>query len=418
MNRRQFMKLTSALGLVQFYPLASFSQTAKPTMGADKDIKKFFVLLQGSGGMDVTLGLDPKSHTKSTDQKDIFIEYRPEDIFAKGNIKLGPAAMPLKSYADDLAIINGVVMRSDVGHQSLINYMSTGDGANNLASLPVEFNIQFNKTIFGVLADTSELLMGQRTSKTTQVSDLISQNGQNAEVNDFLNLHLQSSRYENKVQKDLLAFAEIKKAIIEKAMQLQNQYEATETQSVIAACFLAGQALSAQLDIGSEQGNNENLDTHNSHEGVHLTNQTNVWQTVSDFFKLFKSLPYGGSTLFDHTTFMVVSEFSRTPFLNADLGKDHNVFTNSVLLSGYGIKGGQTIGASHVIPRGQSPLGYAQHFGSPVDYKTGQVVMSNQGTGLIFPENVIKSVAKAIGGTTLNLYPELSDIKTLNQLVK
>ena len=101
------------------------------------------------------------------------------------------------------------------------------------------------------------------------------------------------------------------------------------------------------------------VDSHRDHPGRHYSSQLAAWNAVSDMFSLFKRIPYGDSTLFDRTTFLVVTEFSRAPFLNSQLGKDHNLLTNSVLLAGNGIKGNVTVGKSEVISRKRSSTGKA-----------------------------------------------------------
>jgi uncharacterized protein (DUF1501 family) len=64
-------------------------------------------------------------------------------------------------------------------------------------------------------------------------------------------------------------------------------------------------------------------------------------------------------TLLDETVVLVGSEMSRSPVLNAALGKDHWPYTSAVLLGG-GLVGGRTIGATN-----------DQFVGMPVDLATG-----------------------------------------------
>lgn len=95
----------------------------------------------------------------------------------------------------------------------------------------------------------------------------------------------------------------------------------------------------------------------------------------------------------DYTTFMVVTEFSRTPYLNGAKGKDHNPDTNSVLIAGKGVVGGKTFGASKVIPAKKSLTGAALHIATAYDSRTGLPAEGPHGAKFIFPENVIKTVA-------------------------
>jgi len=106
---------------------------------------------------------------------------------------------------------------------------------------------------------------------------------------------------------------------------------------------------------------------------------------------------------------VVTSEFSRTPFLNSLKGKDHNVFTNSVLVCGPSIKPGEVTGASRVIPsRPGAPAITTRHVARPFDFAAGKSLTLDQmkaydGTSrdvkLIFPEDVMATVTEAAFGS-------------------
>jgi uncharacterized protein (DUF1501 family) len=170
----------------------------------------------------------------------------------------------------------------------------------------------------------------------------------------------------------------------------------------IALSFASGIANQAIWNFSDDGGDNPfSLDSHSQHERRHMANQQAVWEKVAETFKLFKSIEFNRSTLFDHTTFMVVTEFSRTPFLNGAKGKDHNPLTNSVLLAGKNIRGNTVLGGSHMIPRKIAASGIAQHISSPISYTDGQIIRSSQAAtkdvGLIYPENIARTIAKVFG---------------------
>jgi uncharacterized protein (DUF1501 family) len=52
------------------------------------------------------------------------------------------------------------------------------------------------------------------------------------------------------------------------------------------------------------------------------------------------------SGLLDETLVLVMSDFGRTPKINANAGRDHWTFCYSMLFAGAGIKGGTIYGAS------------------------------------------------------------------------
>ncbi len=92
-----------------------------------------------------------------------------------------------------------------------------------------------------------------------------------------------------------------------------------------------------------------------------------------------------------------MSEWSRTPALNAAKGKDHNPFTNSVLLAGRGIRGGSVVGASKLIPRKKTGTGMPDLIAAPYDYKAQKIATGPEGASFIYPENVIQTVGQIFG---------------------
>ena len=200
-----------------------------------------------------------------------------------------------------------------------------------------------------------------------------------------------------------MSFSSAKKAVTEsKAISLgilatlkdfKTKYGQLNDTHVIAASFLNQGSYQALLHLLTP---GIGLDTHSQHEKTHLATQKTVWQRVADLFSLFKTLPYKSGSLFDATTFLVVSEWSRTPFLNAAKGKDHNPFTNSALLAGRRIQKGKVFGASKLIPRTKSELGVAEHIAAPYDYKNKMIATSAQGASFFYPENLIQSLGSVL----------------------
>ena len=91
-----------------------------------------------------------------------------------------------------------------------------------------------------------------------------------------------------------------------------------------------------------------------------------------------------GDSWLDHTTIVGFSEFSRTPMLNANVGRDHALM-NACFLAGAGIQPG-IIGAS-------SNVGMAPQLVDPV---TGLVSQDGE---IIKPEHVIRALMEDIGVT-------------------
>ncbi len=375
-------------GLMLFgKPSFSFSQ-------ANPQEPHFFVLLRASGGMDATLGLDPLVMPADATQSDIFIEYRPEDIVAAEGLKFGPAAKSLAKYANQSAVVNGIMMKRDAGHETGLQYMSTGRGDGSVAILPVELAVTYGSGPYGVIFNrfiyaanriipscSHEDILNE--AKTVPLADLLKplepKKDQVSHLANALRGIINSKAITNKLIK---AIADVKK---------EHADAPTHVQAILAA-FISGASQQAVLDI-----DDQNLDTHSDHVKVHLEAQTAVWQQVSDIFSRFEKTKFHNGNLMDYTTFLVITEFSRTPFLNGAKGKDHNTDTNSVLIAGKGVKGGQTVGASKVIPAKKSVTGTGLHIATAYDPKTGLPATGPNGATFIYPENVIRTVAEIFG---------------------
>ncbi len=387
LTRRRFLQVSGALSLLPVLPASARIAHTPPA-----PIGKFFVLIRAFGGMDVTLGLDPWTAPELPLATDMFIEYRPDELIEAG-VHLGPSCAPLKVHAGDFSVVNGVFMSQvDNGHTASLDYICAGSTNGLAPTLPVEIARSTTEGAFGVLADRT-LALGDRVVSSSMLEDL-------KELPKRIDLSslLEKVAAPGSRTAFALAIARVLSSGAETRSFIQNMlsFGAAESLSdaqILAAAFMSDVASCAQIEVS-----NGLLDTHASHTGAHKTEQTNVWTRVSDLFTLFKNTKYGSGSLFDHTTFLVVSEFARTPALNGAGGKDHNPMTNSVLLAGRGIKGGQVIGASRLVTAAESPTGDSYHIAYPIDYATFAVQRSRTPQArMIFPENVAQTIATAMG---------------------
>jgi len=391
MKRRDFLKTGVQLGALAGVAASPFGRCWAQTEEAH-----FFVLFRVTNGWDVTLSLDPKTHGEGTDQNDVFLEYRPEDILRKDSLALGPAAAVLGPYMSDLSVINGVHMRRDGGHQANLNYMSSGKGDGLSSFLPVELAYALKAPTFfnvGVLGGSTQL--GNRLVTLMDVSSYLgSSNGLDLSLlfdEDLTGDYGQAVKAFKKSQPIL--------SRIRDDFQGRQAFDETHKAQILARLCADKVLECVQIDF------NKNLDTHSAHPQNHLAQQKEVWEEIAGYFKAFKETPFGESNLFDHTTFMAISEFSRTPALNTSQGKDHNPYTNSVLLAGKGINRGRVIGESRVLSRKTSVGGMSKHMALPLDYRSGEIYRGNtlppsKAVNLIFPEDVARTVAGIFGNPT------------------
>lgn len=401
MQRREFLQILNTA--------ACFSLFGKPAWAQSIAQPPFFVLIRASTGWDVTLGLDPKVHQNGSSQSDMFIQYTPDKILSAGGLKFGPACAPLLPHARDLAVINGIFMsNSNLDHGANLTYMSSGSDKGDRADLPVEVSLASRAGAYGIVFD-GELNLVNRSPTITPVSNLMPK-GSNFKLSDFVDFisspftttdltkaqEIALKSEPQRMQFDQQISALISDLGIESEPSFDNLVGTAKRAGAAIACsFSTGLASQAQITLMPD------LDTHDRHEDRHLPAQTQLWQSIAEIFAIFKNLPYGQGSLFDQTTFMVVSDFARTPALNPAGGKDHNPLTNSVLLAGAGVRGGSTIGTSSLILRNRSATGEPRHTGALIDYNTGEVaatsqIAANNQYQFIFPENVVATVAQML----------------------
>ncbi len=367
------------------YPLGLF---AAPTED------HLFVLINVFGGMDVTLGLDPLVMPPGADENDVFIEYRPEEILISGEVSFAPAAKPLLPWASDCLVINGVMMRRDAGHDVVNQYMISGRGDGKGATVTAELELATGSSSLGIVANNSLYLAGKAVSLTS-LQNLLNEKDPEAlmrwvEERLEYEASLKGTPFEEAQRKIVNSRSHMKK-FMEHMETFRKKLPKAEEKHALVAALASGGSRHAEYQIFGAS-----LDSHSNHPKNHLQAQIKVWEQVAELFSLCKGIPYMNGNLFDYTTFMIVSEFSRTPFLNAAKGKDHNPLTNSVLLAGKGIRKGKVVGKSKIITRKQSG-NIADHMASPFNYKEGKVATSPTGASFIFPENVIRTVGAVFG---------------------
>lgn len=418
LNRRRFLQLGAggAVGL----SLQPFSKYLGPIAYAQElnpHDPHFFVLVRMIGGWDVTLGLDPWLAPERPLETDMYIEYRPEDVIqATEQLFLGPAMAPLKAHGNDLAVINGIFMAElDNGHEASLAYATNTSKDGNAPNLPVELEVSTQATHFGVLS-TNAVESSTRTINSALYSDL--KNIPN-EINPAQILRPLFSVFPSGTPfldsiANLIKSAELTDAFSKTLLSFGKIEEAKDPQ-VLAAAFLTQTASHALYDLS------QNLDTHAAHPKNHLEAQKANWEEINTLFNLFKSLPFGreGKSLFDHTTFMVVSEFSRTPALNAAQGKDHNPLTNSFLLAGKGVLGGKNYGASKLVTAKESPTGRSYHIVYPMDLTTGEVLRAREPRAkILYPEHIGQTLATILNVDRARFLSIPKEVPTLNWLIE
>jgi len=160
----------------------------------------------------------------------------------------------------------------------------------------------------------------------------------------------------------------------------------TALQTPEAQAAMASQAIKSGISRCVTVRITSGLDTHRDEwTTVQGENQQTGFDLVAKLVEDLSTTQYGdtGDSFLDHTTILGFSEFSRTPLLNQDGGRDHSL-TNACFLLGAGIKGGQVVGAS-------SDLGMAPQ---PINLDTGVV---DAGGEIVRPEHVLQTLFRQAG---------------------
>jgi hypothetical protein len=411
MNRRDFCQKAFNLGLFSvassILPWRSFattSSTGKP---------QFFILIRIFGGWDTSLSMEPWTTSVRPDEKDFFLEYRPEELLAFKNSFVGPAMKPLQDYFNRMTLFNGIYMTAnDGGHDSAALYAMTGNGQGELGVLPLELEGRLYKSEFGTLSNTSPY-SGQQSKAIWDIESLV-RNGSIGGAELLFEMDDRATEL-SQARKAILTNS----ARIQAFNQLMQQSVEKNESTVISAAFRSGLSSAAFLE------NFTNLDTHSSHEKRHLKLLGENFIYVKTFLDTLKNSPGVGAnetvdestTLLDQTTVMVVSEFTRTPALNGSKGKDHNPQANSAIVIGPGFKN-EIIGASNLVTRAQAKSGTPYLAGLPLDLTTQQPVRRREDTFIMRPDNVVATVAKSMGLDPGAISKGLGSAKILTSVLK
>lgn len=126
---------------------------------------------------------------------------------------------------------------------------------------------------------------------------------------------------------------------------------------------IAAQAITNGLSQAVSVAVAGGLDTHGDEWAAdQVSRQRRGWNAVADFISYMKNtLDPNGKPYWDRMTIVVSSDFARTPRLNTRNGRDHFLYSAS-LIAGNGIKGNQVVGASS---------DYDYH-ATPIDHVTGK----------------------------------------------
>ena len=393
---------------------------------------RYYIFCYFSGGWDILLGLDPRDPREFTEERLRLTLIQPgyerlagvgrDIIHAPTGVSFGPHIGGLLRHADRLAVVRGMSMET-LSHSSgrrrfltgkapsglqargssLNSWLAAHLGANepipNLSLRVESFNNGELPTYADALAvGNSDDLLRTLTPADPVLPALV-QRQLNASLSDAAacdsaqrSAFWRSAEVARQKALDMTqgGFAErfdfrrAEFAELRARHAISNLNDSPELRGALAVQALcSGMSRCVNVEVTS------GLDTHfDDWETTQGQRQELGFDVVARMADDLASREYHGTgrSWLDHTVIVGFSEFSRTPLLNANGGRDH-ALTNASFLLGGRVRGGQVIGASSQL--GMQPMA--------VNIATGEAVSNPEEGQVICPEHILQTLYQEVG---------------------
>ncbi len=440
-NRRSFLKGTAigagGLLLGGLLPKRVLAQVS----GLDK---KKFVFAYFDGGWDILLGLDPRDPATTrpdTNQIEpgygqLAQQYQARGVQRSGALQFGPAVPPefVSAHGGSVNILNAIGMDT-ASHEVGRRYFITGSFPRGIqavgSSTPAEIVAQLGDNVpipnlsAAVEAYATGLPPYASALGVNSLADLIVALTPFVAIDPSVLGAVQAFQNEPagcgaaKLDRDGLATRLLRgqkraRDYIESQLSevfnvqrtdpemnaLRDLYgmtgAAADPSSPETMSFVAGQALKQNISQAVSVRVATALDTHSNWAAAQPVAQERGWRALGALMTDLKNTPATDGTsgnMFEQTTFVVFSEFARTPLFNNLQGRDH-FLGNSAMVFGPGIKRGLAIGKSADV--GMLPLMTELATGSGIQNPTDEQLSTGKVVALS-PKNVLATVLKAAG---------------------
>jgi len=368
-NRRDLMKYAGAAGA-----LGLLASSTRGLRAAPSPQKKRLVMVMAQGGWDTTYALDPKTQSPRVDVP----QGTGEQITRFGadlDIQTGPTRPNVSAfftkYASQAAVVRGISVGS-VAHRECVKRMATGtrnETNPDLAAivahdhgndLPLPYLILGDTAFAGEYAvssgrvgATNQILAlidpaqayetaGKKPYATSAAEDAILTRYATATKN-----RVQATRgsqgYNKRRVDDFVASIERGKKLAEAKAGFGTR---GRTLAIANQVDLALDALEQDITQSVMLNTRLGWDTHdtNTDQGALYETTFGALTTLLDEMTIRPGRE-AGSKMIDDTVVVCFSEFSRTPKLNENQGKDHWPITSAIVM-GAGVKGGRSFGAT------------------------------------------------------------------------
>lgn len=423
-SRRDFL-IGSAAGLA----LLTLPFGRRSLRAGSVSNKRNLIMIMAQGGWDVTFAPDPKPNLATVNTAPGQIQ-----MFGDSPIYVDASRPNIADfftrYGAMTAVVNGVQVQS-VAHLQCRRRMLTGKrqtgsadlGAitahNNGPELPVPYMIFGNTSFPGPLAGSSG-----RVGLTNQLKALLRPNeaypappGSPAigtryipdpEDETLIRQYVKARAERVRATRGQLGYNKARVEDFVKAMDrgdaLKPHVDELGPRGVTLA--LAQQTLFAVDAIDSGISNSvlvedpQSWDTHTNNDAQQGPLHNGLYGALTMLMDELSTRPgkESGNVMLDETVVVVLSEMTRTPLLNAGVGKDHWPST-SCLVMGAGVAGGKTYGGTDDTLNAQL-----------VDMNSGQVSPSGQA---LLAENVLTAVLQLVGAESSQYTPQAEPLNAL-----
>lgn len=447
MDRRQFLRsLASVSSVGAFSSGLAFELLSCIARAQGAENSRNLILVRLHGAFDSVQCLNPWTGALP-DPKDLFFAYDPSQIGSIGDyttvlrkvgnteINLGPSGHALAKYANKMAVINGIAMGPvDLGHPFAAQYMVSGrtqERAPSLSSL-VAHERSATDQFFIVNGPVEK---GEYKLKILQTVNLKAglSSGSGAAASfvgaygagsPHLDGHRSFSKRKAAIEQFTQIMTELKPENTERndsggitpAIEAFAQNEMDD----VAAVGALSSKLASVVQLDWQMSDGGSPDSHALYVEQHPAAQRNRWDRLARLLGRLEKY-----RLLENTLVVVTTEFSRTPALNTNGGKDHNYMDNSALFIGAGIRGGTVLGSHRLFGRNanrsESALtgdfidfggGTGKIFDRPEKFRLRDLP---SGYGLIRPPDVLRTALEIVQPSIVDLLGH--EAKTLPRIL-
>ena len=373
-TRREFIK--SGITAVAASHLLPFLPLNKWATADDESEPHFFLLIVLNGGADPMYLSD--SRPLALTNAGLVQNYSGEDptpwldqISSLGGQCLTLSTMaPLRAYASDFSIINGVLMAqntdghsnnlnfflsgSPTGGEAFMNHLNRGSNKHSLDTIQIgEIRVDINgrdNTLALEAATWQKLLKTIHTAPTFDLSDPVLKfvNERTEEISFGHGLFSIGAK---KLHESFSGATQTNQTLRKMNLSPDEKDPLQQSLELLRESFRARYTRSFLLVLEEDRAG-QRLDTHDAGKAAL---QPKVYREVAErlatVMGYLKNTPFDSQrSLYDVTTFAVTSDFGRTMRQSSkkvnETGTDHNTLSNSVLMGGKGIRGGLVVGGS------------------------------------------------------------------------